>query len=65
MEPPKRLMERVFDFCVTVVICAFLLWLAMSWLKETAPYLLICATVILAVIVGYRVWKYLRDMGKL
>lgn len=64
MEPPKRLMERVFDFCVTVVICAFLLRLAMSWLKETAPYLLICAAVILAVIVGYRVWKYLHDMGK-
>lgn len=64
MEPPKRLMERVFDFCVTVVVCAFLLRLAMDWLKEAAPYLLICAAVILAVIIGYRVWKYLRDMGK-
>lgn len=64
MEPPKRLMERVFDFCVTVVVCAFLLRLAMGWLKEVAPYLLICAAVILAVIVGYRAWKYLHDMGK-
>lgn len=64
MEPPKRLMERIFEFCVTVAVCAFLLRLAMDWLKQAAPYLLICAAIALAAIIGYRVWKRLRDMGK-
>lgn len=64
MEPPRRLMECIFEFCVTVVVCAFLLRLAMDWLKQAAPCLLICAAIVLAAIIGYRVWKRLRNMGK-
>jgi len=64
LEPPKRLIERILDFCVTVAICAFLLRLAMHWLVEAAPTLFVCAVFILGAILGYRIWKYLRDMSK-
>jgi hypothetical protein len=64
LEPPRRLIERILEICATLALCAFLLWLAMGWLKEAAPYLLICAAVVLAIVIGYHVWKYLRDMGK-
>ncbi len=64
MEPPRRLIEKILDFCITVAICAFLLRLAMRWLVEAAPILLICVTAILGGILGYRIWKYLRDLGK-
>lgn len=64
MEPPKRLLDRILDFCITVVICAFLLNLAMHWLAEVAPLLLLCAAFIFGVILGHRIWKYLKGMGK-
>lgn len=36
----------------------------MFWLAEVAPLLLLCAAFILGVILGYRLWKHLRDLGK-
>ena len=64
MEPPKRLIERIFEFCITIAVCAFLLKIAMYWLAEVAPLLLLCAAFILGVVLGYRLWKHLRDLGK-
>lgn len=64
MEPPKRLIERIFDFCVTIAVCAFLLRIAAHWIVEAAPYLLALAAIVLIATVGYRVWKHLRGMGK-
>lgn len=64
MEPPKRLLDRILDFCITVVICAFLLNLAMHWLAEAAPLLLLCAAAIFGFVLGNRLWKHLRDLRK-
>lgn len=64
MEPPKRLIERIFEFCIAIAVCAFLLRIAMYWLAEVAPLLLLCAAFGLGVILGYRLWKHLRDLGK-
>lgn len=36
----------------------------MYWLAEVAPLLLLCAAFGLGVILGYRLWKHLRDLGK-
>lgn len=64
MEPPRRLIDRILDFCITIVICAFLLNLAMHWLAEVAPLLLLCAAFIFGAVLGYRLWKHLRDLRK-
>lgn len=36
----------------------------MLWLAEVAPLLLLCAAFVLGAILGYRLWKHLRDLGK-
>ena len=36
----------------------------MLWLAEVAPLLLLWAAFVLGAILGYRLWKYLRDLGK-
>lgn len=65
MEPPRKLIERVFDFCLTLVVAAFLLRLAVSYVLEVWPYLAIIAAIILIIGIAYRVWKYKKDnMGK-
>lgn len=64
MEPPKKFIERVLDFCITLAVSAFLLRLAVCYVVEVWPYLLAGASIILVVIIGYRVWKYMRDTGK-
>lgn len=64
MEPPKRFIERIFDFCVMLAVSAYLLRLAARWVTEAAPYLLAFSIIVLIGTVVYRVWKHMRDMGK-
>ena len=64
MEPPKKLIERLLDFCIMLAVSAYLLRLAARWFVESAPYLAAFAAIVLAVTIGYRVWKHMRDMGK-
>lgn len=64
MEPPKRFIERIFEFCVMLSLSAFLLRLATRWVIEAAPYLLVLFIIVLAGTIAYRVWRHMRDMGK-
>lgn len=64
MEPPRRWLDRLIEFCVTLAVCAFLLRLAMRWVVEAAPFLLASAVVIFAAVLGYRLWKHMRNGGK-
>lgn len=63
MEPPKRFIERLFEFCVTLAVSAYLLRLAARWLTEAAPYLLIAAVIVLIAIIGYRIYQHHKNSG--
>lgn len=63
MEPPKKLIERLLEFCATLAVSAYLLRLTAHWLMEAAPYLLIAAAIVLLVIVGYRIYQYYKNSG--
>lgn len=63
MEPPKKLIDRLLEFCATLAVSTYLLRLAARWLMEAAPYLLIAAAIILIVIIGYRIYRYHKNSG--
>lgn len=63
MESPKKLIERIFEYCVILAVSAYLLRLAAQWLREAAPYLAIAAAIVLIVVIGYRVYQYHKNSG--
>lgn len=64
MDPPKRFIERVFEFCAILALSAFLLRLAVTYILEVWPYLLAAAVIALICVIGWRVWRHGKDMGK-
>ncbi len=52
------------EFCALLALSAFLLRLAIAYLLEIWRYLLIIAIIVAAIIVGWRVYRYFRDLGK-
>lgn len=64
MEPPKKIIEQIFDFCLTLAIAALLLRFTVWVLQQIWPYLAIIAAVILVIVVVYRAWRYHDGMGK-
>lgn len=63
MEPPKKLIDRLLEFCATLAVSTYLLRLAAHWLMEAAPYLLTAAAITLLVIIGYRIYRYHKNSG--
>lgn len=64
MEPPKRLITRILEFAGLFALSAFLIRLGVYYLLEVWPYLLFIAIIVLASVIGWRVYKHRRDMGK-
>ena len=54
---PKKLITRILEFAGLFALSAFLLRLAVCYILEIWPVLLIIAIVIAGIVVGYRVWK--------
>lgn len=54
------MLELAFLFALS----AFLVRLGVSYLLEVWPYLLIGTILIIAGIIGWRVYKHKKDMGK-
>ena len=52
------------EFCALLALSAFLLRLAVAYLLEIWVYLLIIAIIAIAEIIGWRVYKHFRDLGK-
>ena len=52
------------EFCALLALSAFLLRLAVAYLLEIWVYLLIIAIIVTAGIIGWRVYKHFRDLGK-
>ena len=64
MEPPRKLLDRIFEVCVILAISAFLLRLAVYYILEVWYYLLGAAVIAIIGIIIWRVWRHGRDMGK-
>lgn len=52
------------EFCALLALSAFLLRLAVVYLLEIWGYLLIIAIIATAAVIGWRVYKHYRDLGK-
>lgn len=61
---PKRLAERIFEFCAVLALSAFLIRLAVYYILEIWPYLLAIATIVLVCVIGWRVYKFYHSQGK-
>lgn len=64
MEPPRRLLDRILEICVVLALSAFLLRLAVYFLLDVWKYLLVIVIIVIVGIIGWRVYKYFRDLGK-
>lgn len=64
MEPPKKLITRIVEFCALLALSAFLLRLAVAYLLEIWVHLLIIAIIVIAGVIGWRVYKHFRDLGQ-
>lgn len=64
MEPPKKFSSRMLELAGLFALSAFLVRLGVYYLLEVWPYLLIGAILVLAIIIGWRVYKHRKNMGK-
>lgn len=66
MEPPKKLITRILEFCFLLALCCFLINTAMHWLLDVWPVLLVLAIAVAATTIIYRIWRHRhdQDLGK-
>ena len=53
------------EFCALLALSAFMLRLAVAYLLEIWVDLLIIVIIAIAGVIGWRVYKHYRDLGKL
>ena len=61
---PKNLLTLILESAFLFFLSAFLIRMAVNILTEIWPALLVIAIVILILLIGWRIWRHLRDMGK-
>jgi hypothetical protein len=54
---PKKLITRILEFTAALALAAFLIRLAVNYILEIWPVLIILAIVIAGSMIGYRIWK--------
>ena len=64
MEPPKKFSSRMLELAGLFALSAFLVRLGVYYLLEVWPDLLIGVILMLAIIIGWRIYKHRKDMGK-
>lgn len=66
MEPPKKLITKVLEFCFLLALCCFLINTAMHWLLDVWPVLLTIAIIAAAIVIGFCIWRHRhdQDLGK-
>lgn len=64
MEPPKKFTSRMLELTGLFALSAFLVRLGVYYLLEVWPYLLIVAILVIAGVIGWRVYKHRKNMGK-
>ncbi|WP_304818184.1 hypothetical protein [Faecalibaculum rodentium] len=62
---PKGLLNRLLECAFMFLLSIVLIRAGINILIEIWPVLLIIAVILLAVIIGWRIWKFIRSgMGK-
>lgn len=62
---PKGLLNRLLECAFMFLLSIVLIRAGINILIEIWPVLLIIAAILLAVIIGWRIWKFIRSgMGK-
>ena len=66
MEPPKKLINKILEFCFLLALCCLLINLAMHWILEVWLVLLVLAVAVAAITIIYRIWRHRhdQDLGK-
>lgn len=64
MQSPKSFLTLMLESAFLFFLSAFLIRMAVNILTEIWPALLTIAIVILAIVIGWRAWKHMHDMGK-
>lgn len=58
---PKRWLERLLEATIILAISAYLIRLAACYFVQALPVLIIVATLVIAGVVVYRIWKHKHD----
>lgn len=58
---PKRLLEKLLEAAIIFAISCYLIRLAICYLEQVWPALVIIATLVVIGIVVYRIWKKNHD----
>ncbi|MBQ9016129.1 MAG: hypothetical protein IJ109_08415 [Firmicutes bacterium] len=58
---PRRWLERLLEAAIVLALSAYLIKLAVCFIMQVWPVLVIIATVVIAGVVAYRIWKRVHD----
>ncbi len=58
---PKRLLEKILEAAIIFALSAYLIKLGACYISQVWPVLVILATLILAGVIIYRIWKRHHD----
>lgn len=61
MEPPKQLFTKILEIAFMLALSAYLIKSAAYWLLEVWPILLTVASIVMAAIIGFRIWRHKHD----
>lgn len=64
MEPSKKITSRMLELAGLFALSAFLIRLGIYYLIEVWPYLLVGAILAIVGVIGWRVYKHYKGMGK-
>lgn len=64
MEPPKKLITRIFETCFLLFLSALLIRWGVRMLMEIWLPLLLIAIIAAACVIGWRVYRYYHNLGK-
>ena len=58
---PKRLLERLLEAAIIIVVSAYLIRLATCYFVQALPVIIIVAAIIIVGFIAYRIWKRKHD----
>jgi len=58
---PKRLLERLLEAAIIIVVSAYLVRLATCYIVQALPVIIIVTAIIIVGFIAYRIWKRKHD----
>ena len=59
--PPKSFFSRIIEAVVTFVVCVWLVKWGIFMLEEIWGWILLIAALVLAAVVGWRIYRHYKD----